>query len=1127
MDRRAVGLVLGTILFGLAGIAAPSPTFATERSDAPITDPQFVRAANEAREASDAVRRKRASIEAVQARADSQRAYRSMSVSDAWSLVSQRFPTAAIERLWQPLRLVDGERTEYMSDYVARIERPGKAPLIAYSPLPLRGHGQEIDLGLQDGAGPLVPRNPIVDVKVAREASGGITLPGAGVTVRPVGLADSSAHMMNSRAFFPSVAQDIDQLVLPRPLGAELLWQVRSRDAVEQVRLAIDMPAGASLRLRSETDGGLSAALPGDATHAPASVEIVRDGAVIATLLTPGTAGADGHPLPTWYELDGDQVIVRFPHRNADVEYPLLVDPQVSEPWSGGAWGAGDGWFSENIYYGGWGFSMDRNCCGRYGLQVGAYQGGNYVEGAIGQWSWYTHPNTYIARADFVTEHLADATQIVTGIHRDGVGWELVRVDNECPYPAYCHLPRRFFGHDNPGGADNTRAVFGMHVSPGGVRRYGAFANLDETVIYLGDRHPPTITVHDHEPATPSAWTNADVQYVGFTAHDDGLGLKYAGVARTDRGNPNEGPVPTDYWLSGPIASLCSGNRHFRCQNDFTTNQPAPAPYKDGRMPYYLNPLPEGIHQIRATTHEVAGGDWGNAVFSPTWTVRMDRSGPVIALSGSLYDAGDNLLHDGDYQLRIAATDGDPAPSAPTSARRSGVVSLEVEVDGEKVWEQTQTCPPVDGGCGMTSDWTFVTQEYLGGDHDVVVRARDAAGNASTSVLTVWTNPQSDERDPYEEDTATDSLERTVFSERASTMFCQLLYDPCAEPVSEPMTTSGASSEASAAAVGSGFVWGLSEQGATPFTDDRVKSLKLRGARLVTEYDVVLEALGTPQAGTDETTFYRRTPPPVTGATAVERMNHPSNRLKRVDRWMSKVCPGGQCAWEPLVSFWYDRKDPAHAPTVEEYSQAIKAFRLRYPYVERYTQWNEVNAGRALGNNPFLAGQLWREFDRQCNEGGVQRCIVAGGDFLDATNVNGRPKDYPGGLPGPTTYFEEYVEGMGRKRPVAWGYHAYYTGNALTDDRLRAFVVATRARRPDGSDASPNIWLTEQGGILRRQGRVEERPENQGPTRQQRTIRYLLGHPDTGNQGVINGLPRITHAFTTTTGAGHHNGTRD
>jgi hypothetical protein len=357
----AAALVLTAVMGAAAVAAIPSHALAAERSDAPITDPQFVRAATEAREAGDAVRRKRASVEAVQARVYSQRAYSAMSVSDAWSLVSQRFPAAASELLWQPLRLLDGERTEYMSDYVARIARPGKAPLIAYSPLPLRGHGQPIDLGLQDGAGPLVPRNPIVDVTVAREASGGITLPGAGVTVRPVGLANGSARILNARAFFPSVALDIDQLVLPRPLGAELLWQVRSRDAAEQIRLAVDMPAGASLRLRSETDGGLTAVLPGAVTRAPARVEVVRGGAVIATLLTPGTAGADGHPLPTWYELDGDQVIVRFPHRNADVEYPLLVDPQVTETWSGGDWGA-DGWIPENVYYGGWGFSMDRNC---------------------------------------------------------------------------------------------------------------------------------------------------------------------------------------------------------------------------------------------------------------------------------------------------------------------------------------------------------------------------------------------------------------------------------------------------------------------------------------------------------------------------------------------------------------------------------------------------------------------------------------------------------------------------------------------------------------------------------------------------------------------------------------------
>lgn len=102
---------------------------------------------------------------------------------------------------------------------------------------------------------------------------------------------------------------------------------------------------------------------------------------------------------------------------------------------------------------------------------------------------------------------------------------------------------------------------------------------------------------------------------------------------------------------------------------------------------------------------------------------------------------------------------------------------------------------------------------------------------------------------------------------------------------------------------------------------------------------------------------------------------------------------------------------------------------------------------------------------------------------------------------------------MGQRRPPAWAYHAYSTINRLTDSRIKAFVQATRARRVDGTDVSPNIWLTEQGGLLRVRNRVYDNPENRGAQRQQRAVRYLVGNPDSGNEGLINRYSRISRVY--------------
>lgn len=75
------------------------------------------------------------------------------------------------------------------------------------------------------------------------------------------------------------------------------------------------------------------------------------------------------------------------------------------------------------------------------------------------------------------------------------------------------------------------------------------------------------------------------------------------------------------------------------------------------------------------------------------------------------------------------------------------------------------------------------------------------------------------------------------------------------------------------------------------------------------------------------------------------------------------------------------------------------------------------------------------------------------------------------------------------------------TINRLTTSRLSNFVVATCARRSDGTDVSPNIWLTEQGGRLRFNHEVVDY-NGQGAQRQQASVKF------TGRQ---SGLGRAGH----------------
>ncbi len=238
---------------------------------------------------------------------------------------------------------------------------------------------------------------------------------------------------------------------------------------------------------------------------------------------------------------------------------------------------------------------------------------------------------------------------------------------------------------------------------------------------------------------------------------------------------------------------------------------------------------------------------------------------------------------------------------------------------------------------------------------------------------------------------------------------------------------------------------------------------------------------------------------------------------------MTKVCPNPSagCTFDPLVSFWYDRENSGHTPSVEEYTLATRAFRQRYPFVRLYTSWNEVNKKLKIGTGlfdsfalkPFLAGQLWSALNAERHPAGApEQCIVAGGSFIDSgPNLNGRPTTTYDGPAGSKTYFRGYVQGMGFVRPPAWAFHPYSTINRRLDAPFKDFLAATRATR-NGVDVSPNIWVTEVGAFLRLKNATYD-PRNREGQRQQDAVRYLVGNSDTQTQGLIQRFDRISRVY--------------
>ncbi|PTL58146.1 matrixin family metalloprotease [Paraconexibacter algicola] len=517
----------------------------------------------------------------------------------------------------------------------------------------------------------------------------------------------------------------MDQIVQPTTMGAQYLWQARSASSPESVRLRVGLPRGARLRLADEGLATTTGPITAEDSTAPKAVEIVDGDEVLARVEPPVTVDADDEAVPTFYEIDGDTIIVRFPHRSLDLQYPLLIDPQVTETWSGGDWNTGDGWGSAQFLQGGLtNFSFARNCCNKTGLQVGAFQFGTYNNGAVGQWAWTTSPTTYIYRADLTGLDQMDAGNILfTGIfNTPGARWE-----------SLFHDTGNFTGYarTHTGNAEGNAVVFGIEMRGTYARNAGpGLVSMSGVTLYLGDRRPPTISASEH--TYDGRWTNQTEAQVRLIAADQGLGLKAVGVARTDKGDPNTGNVLDGYWLSLVNNSLCRGNRRAVCPATFDTATSKDAngnSFPNGRLTYKLDVLPEGINTVRASAHQYEGNQYGTAAFSSTWKVRRDTVQPSVTLDGPAWERisnGQPFGADDTDDLWFDASD-----------QHSGVARVELRVDGITRYLDSEEC---GDACDKEGIWTFDPRQYAVGTHSAEILVTDAANNVARRAFNITTN---------------------------------------------------------------------------------------------------------------------------------------------------------------------------------------------------------------------------------------------------------------------------------------------------------------------------------------------------------------------------------------------------
>jgi hypothetical protein len=755
--RAAVLVVLAAFL--VLSVAATSGADSDGTGGMPAAaSPSGAAAYARAADVADQQRAYRDSAAGRAERAQSRAAFRGQSPSEALATARAKF-SGLVERpalKWPPLG--QGEQLDrYVGERSAVVSDANGRRGLLESTLPLTGTTPDgadapIDLSLTDAGGAyLEPRSAPQPARVPKSSAGKVRLAGGDIGV---GLADAASRdvaMTAGKAFFGNALTDTDLLIEATPLGAEVSLLLRSPQSPSSPALSFDLPAGARLQLVDATSSG---------SAPPGAAEIVRGGDRIA-LIDPAVAiDAQGASVPVSYRVADDRLVMQI-DTSGDVAWPVAVDPTVGVFDNNG----------QNVYgtsgacpsgqqvpcWANWHPQSNRTmgyCVPGSALSFYLCPSSNalYVYGFNTTGSGWTNPdynggdwarfyknaraNSYIYK--FIAgnmSHAASNSKIFAGVCKSscsawsaGYWYDALR-DQYSPsdygyavnfYPSSEMGDTEYFcvrvawkapctNPDVPGLADDNTAVFGISMNAGTPAAQPSVA-MGGASTYSSEQHDPTVSVASR---TNPDWvdTNSYNDTVNLSANDVGLGFGKLSVTSPSGTQTRSAPCTTTNSYDSCSLTWPNPNRTDLPSASFS--------YAFGSS---TTPAPEGITNISATATDVVGNTGAT-----TWQAKVDRTPPVMSLSGSLYDARGTTLADGTYDLNILALDGWPGDTTA----RSGVKSIEVLVDGdqEAYWEQA--CP--QSSCGMQQTFHFTNQDWPAEDETITVVATDFLGHQTTS----------------------------------------------------------------------------------------------------------------------------------------------------------------------------------------------------------------------------------------------------------------------------------------------------------------------------------------------------------------------------------------------------------
>lgn len=704
-----------------------------------------------------------------------------LDASHARRLLSRAFPEFVEGKGWLDLKDQPGVRLRrYIDDQSAVVDLGGRRAVVR-SLMPLRaGVGKDkraLDTGLIRHGKRLRPRQGLSSYSLGASTTSGSALAFTASKVR-VSLqgARPSAGVRHGRVLaFPNAYRDSDAVLKPMPDGAQVAYTIRGPRAPESFALALSLQAGDRLAATAPNAKGVLRGPVGGAV-------VLRDDRPVTTITAPSVIDARGGSVEVTTKIADRGIEYHVPHRSKPVAYPALLDPFVAEDqryWFGPAGGIPP---SANTVqdFAGWSFTSNSSDIGGFAGSGGFGRGLNifsatnriYPADVAAFWTFQApyHPSfeadgARIIKADFgYTAHKravlfgsANGSYMAQAIARrqsgtpepGGVARTQGFNDPYFPYhPAlgiaiansegvagnFTTYPYRVHclqacSPTYPSPAQQTLGSPGNQVRLVFVQQAGITTATGGGVVYMGssfifltEATPPRVTFTGAPPAT--TWTKNPFT---LTANINDYGLGPRDAIMTAPGVPTINAV-------GQSGACTSAGTNPQGNGTGTQNQ-GDRNHRCGALSMNANSssLPDGSYEVTVFATDILNNALPGGAQLP---IKLDRTPPRIALSGTLHDARDGFVNaDRDLTLSAVATDG---ALTPDTARRSGVVSLTATLDGRPLTGGTASAPCTrpEGSCSLSISPKLTAPQIAALDetsqHTLAVTATDALGQSHT-----------------------------------------------------------------------------------------------------------------------------------------------------------------------------------------------------------------------------------------------------------------------------------------------------------------------------------------------------------------------------------------------------------